>query len=142
MSRLQVLFGDNVRAVRTFQDLSTKDLARRAGMSSASYISAIERGEKNVRFDTVEKIAKALGVRPELLIGARLVEDDVGAELRRRGDLPKQVQMVKTIATVPDGDEPTYIDIIPQKLQVRVFVTPEAVHVRGASPVDEDADRT
>src|SRR5262245_38684763 len=53
-------FGDRLRAVRTRKKLSQERLAEIAGLHR-TYVSLIERGERNVTLTTVEKLARALG---------------------------------------------------------------------------------
>ena len=60
-------FGDKVREERHKQGLSQEELASRAGVHR-TYIGMIERAEKNITLSTIEKIAKALGIKPSELI--------------------------------------------------------------------------
>ena len=54
-------FAAGVRSERRAQGLSQEQLGERAGMQAA-YIGAVERAEKNVTVDTMERIATALQV--------------------------------------------------------------------------------
>ena len=58
---LRHLFGQRVRELRARQGLTQKELAHRAGMHPA-YIGGVERGERNVTLDVVERLARALAV--------------------------------------------------------------------------------
>lgn len=60
-------FGDNVKKVREDQDMTQEELANKAGLHRTQ-ISLIERGERAPRLDTIERLAKALGVQPSKLI--------------------------------------------------------------------------
>jgi transcriptional regulator with XRE-family HTH domain len=61
-------FGANVRRIRRAQDLSQEELAHRAGVHR-TYLSALERsGGRNPTIKVVERIAKALGVKPGELL--------------------------------------------------------------------------
>ena len=62
-------FGDRLRAVRTRKKLSHERLAEIAGLHrTCTYVSLIERGERNITLTTIEKLAKALGVElPDLM---------------------------------------------------------------------------
>ena len=51
---------ENIRRRRASVGLSQEELAARCGVHR-TYIGAIERGERNVTLDTVERIAEALG---------------------------------------------------------------------------------
>ena len=53
----------NLRVVRTQQKLSQAALAKKARLS-VSYISMLERGMRVPPLDTLEALAKALGVSP------------------------------------------------------------------------------
>ena len=54
-------FGERVREERVKQNLSQEELAERAGVHR-TYIGMIERTEKNITLQNIEKIAKALRV--------------------------------------------------------------------------------
>lgn len=60
-------FGEKVREKRLKQNLSQEELAARAGVHR-TYIGMIERAEKNITLENIEKIAKALGMKPSNLI--------------------------------------------------------------------------
>ena len=60
-------FGEKVREKRAILRLSQEELAERAGVHR-TYIGMIERAEKNITLENVEKLAKALKTSiPELL---------------------------------------------------------------------------
>lgn len=63
-----IKFGDRVRAIRLELNLSQEELADRAGVHR-TYIGMIERGEKNITLENIHKIADALGVKVESLVG-------------------------------------------------------------------------
>lgn len=52
-------FGEKVREERLKQGLSQEELASRDGVHR-TYIGMIERAEKNITLENIEKIAKAL----------------------------------------------------------------------------------
>ena len=56
-----IKFGQKVREERTKLDLSQEELAGRAGVHR-TYIGMIERAEKNITLENIEKIAKALKI--------------------------------------------------------------------------------
>ena len=56
-----IKFGQRVRKERLKLDLSQEALASRAGVHR-TYIGMIERAEKNITLENIEKIAKALKV--------------------------------------------------------------------------------
>ena len=63
-------FAGNVRRLRAKKQLSQKSLADKVGIS-VSYVSMLERGQRSPPLETVEKMAKALGVTPSNLLGGK-----------------------------------------------------------------------
>ena len=61
-------FAGNVRRLRAKKKLSQKALADKVGIS-VSYVSMLERGQRSPPLETIEKMAKALGVPPASLLG-------------------------------------------------------------------------
>jgi transcriptional regulator with XRE-family HTH domain len=57
------IFAHNVRTIRQQAGLSQEELAHRAELHR-TYISSIERGERNVSLENIFAIAEALGVSP------------------------------------------------------------------------------
>ena len=60
-------FAVNLKSERLRRKLSQETLAGKAGLS-VSYISMLERGQRTPPLDTLEALAKALGVGPASLI--------------------------------------------------------------------------
>lgn len=60
-------FGERVRRLRERAGLSQRDLARASGVS-AVYLGTIERAEKGASIETIEKLARGLGVEPAELL--------------------------------------------------------------------------
>ena len=65
---LQTRIAGNVRRLRAKKKLSQKALADKVGIS-VSYVSMLERGQRSPPLETIEKMAKALGVPPANLLG-------------------------------------------------------------------------
>ena len=57
--QILIKFGQKVREERTKLGLSQEVLANRAGVHR-TYIGMIERAEKNITLENIEKVAKAL----------------------------------------------------------------------------------
>ena len=60
-------FAKRVRELRIKKDISQERLGEMAGLHR-TYIGMIERAEKNITLVNLEKVARALGVRPSALI--------------------------------------------------------------------------
>ena len=60
-------FGKRVREERLKENFSQEELAARAGVHR-TYIGMIERAEKNITLENIEKIAKALNKKPSELL--------------------------------------------------------------------------
>jgi len=63
---VNIRFGKKVREERQKRSLSQEGLAVRAGVHR-TYIGMIERAEKNITLENIDKIAKALGIPIEEL---------------------------------------------------------------------------
>lgn len=59
--------GKAIRAERIERDLSQETFAERADIDR-TYISRIERGQQNLSWESVSRIARALKVKPSALI--------------------------------------------------------------------------
>jgi transcriptional regulator with XRE-family HTH domain len=57
--KLRKIFSENVRKYRIEKNLSQEELAEIANVHR-TYIGSVERGERNVTIDVMEKICKAL----------------------------------------------------------------------------------
>ena len=57
-----IKFGKKVREERTKLDLSQEELASRAGVHR-TYIGMIERAEKNITLENIQKVCRALNLR-------------------------------------------------------------------------------
>lgn len=65
--RIILNFSKRVRDLREHKGLSQERLGEIAGLHR-TYIGMIERAEKNISLVNIEKVARALGVRPSSLI--------------------------------------------------------------------------
>lgn len=64
---LQRTFGDNLRAYRLARDISQEAFADVLGFHR-TYMGAIERGERNLSLQSVERIATRIKVEPLALL--------------------------------------------------------------------------
>ena len=60
------LFASNLRALRRAKEISQESLADAAQLSRV-YVGSVERAERNVSIDNIEKLAVALGTTPMAL---------------------------------------------------------------------------
>lgn len=67
----RLIFAENLRKARQAKKLSQEDLAELAGLHR-TYVGSVERAERNVSIDNMERLAVAAGVAlPTLLQEAR-----------------------------------------------------------------------
>ncbi len=59
-SKIQAAFGNHLRKIRGNVGISQEKLAEIAGLHR-TYVSSVERGERNVSLETIERLAIALG---------------------------------------------------------------------------------
>jgi transcriptional regulator with XRE-family HTH domain len=64
---LRQIVAKNIRRERLRANLSQESLAHKAEIHR-TYIGAVERGEKNISIDSLEKIAAALQINPSELM--------------------------------------------------------------------------
>jgi transcriptional regulator with XRE-family HTH domain len=69
--QLRGILGRNMRLLRTARGLSQEALAFECGLHRA-YVSSVERAERNITLDNIEKIGKGLQVDPW-----KLLKDDL-----------------------------------------------------------------
>ena len=68
--KLRRVFRENVKYYRKQQHLSQEKLAELCDLST-NYIGDIERTNRKVTIDTIEKISKGLGIAPSMLLTER-----------------------------------------------------------------------
>lgn len=64
---IRIAFGQRVREKRISLQLTQEELAEQADLHT-TYLSSIERGERNVALENIIAIAKALGCSPKDLM--------------------------------------------------------------------------
>jgi transcriptional regulator with XRE-family HTH domain len=62
-------FGATLRRLRTERGLSQEKLAELSGLHW-TYVSSVERGQRNISLENITYLAKALGVTPADLLSA------------------------------------------------------------------------
>jgi len=67
MSDIKLQFGKKVRKLRLSKEWSQEDLAEAAQLDR-TYIGGVERGERNISLQNIEKLATALEVEPKALL--------------------------------------------------------------------------
>ena len=67
---LREVFRDNVKHYRKIKNLSQEQLAEMSNLST-NYIGDIERANRKITIDTIEKISRGLDVEPHLLLMER-----------------------------------------------------------------------
>ena len=65
---LRKVFAANLRNLRQTRGISQERLAELAGLHR-TYVSSVERGARNISIDNIARLAKALDVSPEKLLG-------------------------------------------------------------------------
>jgi transcriptional regulator with XRE-family HTH domain len=66
-NRNQSKVGQHIRVLRHQRTLTQEQLAERCGLHW-TYISSVERGQRNISLANIVKIARALQVKPKLLL--------------------------------------------------------------------------
>jgi transcriptional regulator with XRE-family HTH domain len=70
---IRVVVGDNIKIIRHIRKMTLEDLSKATGMSR-TYLSGIELGKNAVTVVRLEKIAKALKIKPGILLAPKAFE--------------------------------------------------------------------
>jgi len=81
MSDIRSRFGERVRALRENLGLSQDELARSAGLSR-NFVGSVERGAYAATIETIEKLARGLGIAPHELFQTRSFPGYVRGDVR------------------------------------------------------------
>ena len=105
MEMLRIKIGNRIRELRKAQELTQEELGEKANLHN-TYIGAIERGERNLSLDSIEKIAKGLDIDVKELF------------IFQPTTLPSQYEIIilEIIELIKKGDNKT-IEIISRALK-------------------------
>lgn len=78
MSDFLKLVGGRIRTIRKMNGLTQEELAEKAGLQY-TYIGGVERGERNISLETLEKIIDRLDITPYELF--KIEESDIDSAL-------------------------------------------------------------
>ncbi len=109
VTSLRENFGKRVRQLRKARKWTQEQLAEKAGMEY-KHLGTIERGEKNVTINNIEKIAQGLATEPYQLFLFSL------EGLRLESDIAKD-KIVDLVETAPGKIRPYLIKILQCVLQ-------------------------
>ena len=62
-----MVFARNLRSARQTRGISQERLAELAGLHR-TYVSSVERGQRNISIDNIERLAKALATTADTLV--------------------------------------------------------------------------
>jgi len=104
---MKMTVGERIKSKREQMDLQQKDLARLAELS-ASFVSDVENGKKNISLPSLEKIAKVLGCTSAELLGGENVSNAIPDDLLEHLELlklrPELKALLKTGSKVTKKD--------------------------------------
>lgn len=63
---IKILLGNNIRKFRKLRGLSQEELAEISNLHR-TYLGSVERGERNITIDNIQRIAKALNINVKQL---------------------------------------------------------------------------
>lgn len=67
VTETRMIFARNLRREREAQGISQESLAELASLHR-TYISSVERGERNISVDNIDRLSRALGMAPSVLL--------------------------------------------------------------------------
>ncbi|MFJ7953923.1 helix-turn-helix domain-containing protein [Lysinibacillus sp. NPDC096418] len=75
MDSLVKLVGDNIKEMRKLKKLTQEDLAEKCGLQT-SYLAGVERGDRNITLQTLQKIIEGLEETPSTIVNFKNVNID------------------------------------------------------------------
>lgn len=94
--------GSRIKDAREKEGITQADLAKALGYSSPTFISLIEAGERKVRIDDLEKIAKILHREVQLLISGTSTIKQPSIKMALRADKDLDAEDVKKVESLVD----------------------------------------
>lgn len=105
---MNITIGDRIRSLREFRDLTQEELASRAGVSVDTIRMLEQNRRQSARVDTLRKLARALDVQLERLVGQATVTQqlaDTGGLIALR-DAIQDLDALPGVPTSSDLDDP------------------------------------
>jgi transcriptional regulator with XRE-family HTH domain len=102
------MLGEALRLIRVFHDLNKSQVAERVGLSK-SYVTELERGDKKVTLEVLEKYASAFNIPVSslMLFAERVAQGGIAesARVRVAGKVLKMLGWLAAITEDEDADE-------------------------------------
>jgi len=108
---LRKKFGRRIRQLRESMGLTQQQLASRVGMDY-KYLGSVERGERNITIDNIQRIAEAFGVEPYQLFlftweglkpEEKVVEDKI-KDILKRCSAERKKLILRIIAEIAEWE--------------------------------------
>lgn len=103
MTELTRLVGEKLKAVRKAKGFTQEQIAERAEISD-SYVSDVERGQRNISLETLEKLIRALDISPEelfhfdgILADNEIQEKKLLVELHKSQLMAREIEEVRYV---------------------------------------------
>lgn len=100
--------GDRVRSRRTELGMSQEELAKKVGYTSRSTVNKIEKGTRNPKAEDVKKIASALNVDFDYLLG------DIMIETVKKREIADESHLFDYISKIYDEDTSQAVHLFSQ----------------------------
>jgi len=110
---LRSIVGSNIRHYRKIKGLSQDQFAEICGFHY-SYIGGVERGERNISLDNLEKIANALHVEPKVLFEGHMPV--------QQANIDEKDTAIDELLAILQAKDVQYIQMT-KKLVVEIFKT-------------------
>lgn len=96
MQKLLTIVGERIRYLRKNRGLTQEQLGEKVDLPQ-SYIGGIERGQKNISMETLERIIKALEVEPSVIFEQKKIDkkdiliDKITLKLKNRNSTEVEI---------------------------------------------------